>query len=126
LIRAPKWSNSLGVGYGSPLGGNLKFALSVDADYSSSYLTDASSAPQSRQPSFTLLDSTIRLGDQKDVWAIELIGRNLSNKHYWVASPNVPFTGGGTGTAAGVLGDRFAAVSRGREILLQIGYKFSR
>jgi len=126
LIRAPKWNNSLGVGYGSPLGGNLKFALSVDANYSSSYLTDASSAPQSREPSFTLLDSTIRLGDQKDVWAIELIGRNLSNKHYWVASPNVPFTGGGTGTAAGVLGDRFGAVSRGRELLLQIAYKFSR
>ena len=27
---------------------------------------------------------------------------------------------------AGVLGDRFGAVSRGRELLLQIAYKFSR
>jgi iron complex outermembrane recepter protein len=126
LIRAPKWTNSLGVGYGSPFGNHLKAGLSLDADYSSSYLTDASSAPQSREPAFTLLDSTIRLGDQDDVWVAELIGRNLSNKHYWVAAPNVPFTGSGTGTAAGVLGDRFAAVSRGRELLLQLSYKFGR
>jgi iron complex outermembrane receptor protein len=124
LIRAPKWNNSLGVGYGMPLANRLKIGVSVDADYSSSYLTDASSAPQSREPAFTLLDSTIRLADQNDAWEAEIIGRNLSNKHYWVASPNVPFTGSGQGTTAGVLGDRFAAVSRGREILLQVGYKF--
>jgi len=41
-----------------------------------------------------------------------------------VASPNVPFTGAGTGTAAGVLGDRFAAVSRGREIIIRASYRF--
>jgi iron complex outermembrane receptor protein len=31
----------------------------------------------------------------------------------------------GTGTAAGVLGDRFAAVSRGREYLFQVSYRFA-
>jgi iron complex outermembrane recepter protein len=73
-----------------------------------------------------LLDSVIRLADQNDRWEAEVIGRNLTNRQYFVAEPGVPFTGSGTGTAAGVLGDRFGAVSRGREILFQIGYKFGR
>jgi iron complex outermembrane receptor protein len=73
-----------------------------------------------------LLDSTLRLADQNDRWEAMLIGRNLSNKHYYVAAPGVPFTGSGTGTAAGVTNDRFGAVSRGRELLLQVGYKFGK
>lgn len=124
LPRAPLWTLSAGAGYGAPVTGSIKAAVSVDADYTSSYLTDTSSAPQSRQPAYTLLDSVIRLADQSDRWEAEVIGRNLTNRHYFVAEPGVPFTGGGTGTAAGVLGDRFGAVSRGREILLQVGYKF--
>jgi len=124
LPRAPRWNFSAGVGYGAPVSGDLKAAISVDADYTSSYLTDSSSAPQSTEPSYTLLDSTIRLGDRSNRWEAEVIGRNLSNRHYFVASPGVPFTGSGTGTAAGVTNDRFGAVSRGREILFQVGYKF--
>ena len=126
LVRAPKVNASFGLGYETPLNGYLKLGLSADATYSDSYLTDATAAPQSRQPSFTLLDTTIRLGGQNDAWQVAFIGRNLSNKHYWVASPNVPFTGGGTGTAAGVLGDRFAGVSRGREYLLQFSLMFGK
>jgi len=72
-----------------------------------------------------LLDSTIRLGDQKDVWAIELIGRKPQQQTLLGCLANVPFTGGGTGTAAGV----WRSFRRGQPrtgTLLQIGYKFSR
>ena len=126
LPRAPLWTLSAGVGYGAPITGSLKMAVSVDADYTSNYLTDTSSAPQSLQPAYTLIDSVIRLADPSDRWEAQVIGRNLTNKYYFVAEPGVPFTGGGTGTAAGVLGDRFGAASRGREILFQVGYKFGR
>jgi iron complex outermembrane receptor protein len=123
LIRAPKWNISGGFNYGTPLGANLKGAFSVDAAYTSSYLTDATSAPQSLQPSYTLLDSTLRVGNVNDVWAVEFIGRNLTNRYYFVAAPNAPFTGG---TNAPPLGDRFAALSRGREYLFQVSYKFGK
>jgi hypothetical protein len=36
----------------------------------------------------------------------------------------VPFTGGGQGTDAGVLGDRFTSVTRGAEYLIQLTYRF--
>jgi iron complex outermembrane receptor protein len=126
LIRAPKVNASFGIGYDTPIGAALKIGLTADVTYSDSYLTDASSAPQSRNPSYSLIDAGVRLGDQNDIWQVAFIGRNLSNKHYWVASPNVPFTGGGQGTNAGTLGDRFAGVSRGRELLFQVSYQFGK
>jgi len=124
LIRAPKWNLSGGANFETPVGATMKAGVSLDATYSSSYLTDASSAPQGRQPSYTLLDATLRIGAPNDSWQLALVGRNLLNKYYFVASPNVPFTGSGTGTAAGVLGDRFASVSRGREIMIRASYRF--
>lgn len=124
LIRAPKWGLSGGISYDTPVGDSYKIGASVNGSYSSSYLTDATSAPQSRMPNYGLLDGTLRFGAADDGWELALIGRNLTDKRYWVASPNVPFTGGGTGTAAGVLGDRYAAMSRGREIMIRASVKF--
>lgn len=127
LIRAPKWNLNGGATYEVGVSSTLRSSLSIDAAYTSSYLTDDSSAPQSREGGYTLIDSTLRLFSDDETWELAFIGRNLSNKHYWVASPNVPFTpitGNATGTPQGVLGDRFAAVSRGREYLFQASYKF--
>jgi iron complex outermembrane recepter protein len=124
LIRAPKLNASFGLGFDSAISDSLKLGLSADAIRTSSYLTDAPSSPQGRMPAFTLIDATIRIGDQNDVWDVALIGKNLSNKHYWVAAPNVPFTGSGAGGVTGDLGDRFAAVSRGKEFYFQVSYKF--
>src|SRR4029450_6254406 len=107
LIRAPEWNVSGGVAYDMPLGDRLTLGFTLDANYTSDFLTDASSTPQSRNPSFTLIDATIRLGTVDETWEVALIGRNLSDEHYWLASPGVPFTGSGTGTPAGVSADRF-------------------
>jgi iron complex outermembrane receptor protein len=124
LIRAPKWNLSGSFNYETPLGGALKLGLSGGVNYSSSFLTDATSAPQSRMHKYALVDATARIGDADDAWEIAVIGRNLTNQRYWVASPNVPFTGSGTGTDAGALGDRFASISRGREIMVRGTVKF--
>lgn len=124
LMRAPKWTLSAGSSYEMPIGANLELGLSVDADYTSSYLTDDTSAPQSREPSYTLLDAGVRLGDPGRGWQIAFIGHDLTDRYYFVAAPNVPFTGSGTGTAGpSVLGDRFAALSGGREYQFQVSYK---
>lgn len=124
LIRAPNWNLAGGIAYDAPLNGTLKLGFSVNGRYSSSFLTDASSAPHGRMPKYGLLDATLRLAEVNDKWEVALIGRNLTNKYYWVQSTDAPFTGGALGS--GVLGDRYGALSRGREIMLRVTYGFGK
>lgn len=124
IARAPKWNVSGGFLFETPVGSSMKFGLSGDFTHSTGFFTDATNDPAGRQPKYTLFDASARIGAEDDAWELSLIGRNLGNKFYYVSSTNVPFTGGGTGTAAGTLGDRFGGFSRGREILLRASYKF--
>jgi iron complex outermembrane recepter protein len=126
VARSPKWNVSGGFEYETPIGTAMKLGMTGGLVHSGSYLTDTTGSPFGRQPAYTLLDGSIRLGAEDDQWQLALIGRNLTNKFYFVASSDVPFTGGGTGTAAGLLGDRFSSVSRGREIMIQASFKFGK
>ncbi|MBA4760126.1 TonB-dependent receptor [Sphingosinicella sp.] len=129
IPRSPKWNIQAGFNYDTPIGDQYKLGLTGGLTHSSSYLTDASNDPASRQKSYTLFDTSVRFGADDDMWQISVIGRNLTNKFIFVASPNVPFTplgNAGTGTATGTLGDRFAYLGRGREVLLQVAFKFGR
>lgn len=124
LIRAPEWNVSGGFDYDTPIGADLKLGLSGAVSYSSSFLTNASSAPQSRMPSHALVDATLRLARDDDRWEIALIGKNLTNQWVFIASPDVPFTGTDFGIVPGVLGDRYAAMGRGRELMVRVGFKY--
>ncbi len=124
LPRAPKWNLSAGFSYDTLVSDSFKLGLSGNLIRSSSYLTDSTSDPLGRQKGYTLLDATVRFADADDTWELALIGRNLTNKFYYFASANVPFTGGASGGATGVLGDRFASVARGREMMIRLSYKF--
>jgi iron complex outermembrane receptor protein len=124
IPRAPKWNITGGFNYLTPINAALNVGLSGNVTYSDSYLTDASSDPRGREPGYELVDATLRLTPSNGRWEAAVIGKNLMNTYYWAASANVPFTGSGTGTSAGVLGDRFASVSRGREVILRVSYKF--
>lgn len=126
LPRAPRWSLSGGFAYEAPLGDALKIGISVDANYSSKIFTDLPNTPNGVMPKYALLDATVRLMEAEDRWELAFIGRNLTNKFYYVASTDVPFTGGAAGGATGVLGDRYASVSRGRELMARVTYKFAR
>jgi iron complex outermembrane recepter protein len=126
LPRAPKWSASGGVNFETLINAGLKFGASVDVNYNSSFFTDVTANPFSKMPKYALLDATARIGDAEDRWELALIGRNLTNKFYYVASTDVPFTGGAAGGTTGVLGDRYASVSRGREAMVRVSYKFSK
>jgi iron complex outermembrane receptor protein len=124
LIRAPEWNVSGGVNFERDVGSGLRLGLSADVSYSASFLTDATSDPSGREPAYTLVDSNLRLSSEAGRWEVALVGRNLTNRHYWVSSNGAPFSGSNTGTAAGTLGDRFASVSRGREIMIRASYKY--
>ncbi len=120
--RSPKWNIQGGFNYDTALGDSLKLGLGSGFNHSSSYLTDASNAPGSRQRSYTMFDASIRVGAEDDTWQLAFIGRNLGNKFVFFAAPDVPFTGNnGFGVR---LGDRFGSVARGRELLIQASFKF--
>jgi len=121
LPRAPEWSLAAGFNFEMLLGDALMLGLTGGLNYTSSYDADVTAHPYSRQPSYTLIDASVRIGDSDGRWEVALIGRNLTNKWYFAASNDVPFTGGEAGT--GMLADRFATLSRGREVLLRLSMK---
>lgn len=122
LVRAPDWNLSGGFDFNTPVGGAMEFGLNGNVNYVSSYLTDGSSAPNGRQSGYTLLNATARISDIDDTWELAVIGRNLTDKYYIVASSLVPFAFDPTGT--GTLLDRFGSISRGREVMLRLSYRF--
>ncbi|WP_156681266.1 TonB-dependent receptor [Sphingomonas profundi] len=124
LVRAPEWTGNLGFNYEMPIGA-LKLGLSGNASHSDGYFSDTVSAPGGFQKGYELYDASIRLSTEDDKWELALIGRNLGNTYYFVRSTDVPFTGSAPGAAAvGTLGDTAAPVSRGRETMLRLSYRF--
>lgn len=124
LTHAPKWNMNGGLDFERGISSALRLGLSVNVSYSSSYLTDDTSDPSGREPAFTLVDTSLRVSSETDGWELAFIGRNLTDRHYWVGSSNAAFSGSGTGAAVGTLGDRIAAVSRGRELMIRASYKY--
>lgn len=124
VARSPEWNLQAGMTYEQPVSERHKVGFNANLMHASSYLTDATAAPNGLQPAYTMIDAGLRFGARDDTWTVSVIGRNLTDKHVFYASTDVPFTGSGTGTAAGVLGDRFASIGRGREVLVQVAYRF--
>lgn len=110
LARAPRWTVSGGLNFEQPLSGDMRLAFSADANYTSGFYTDATNKPASWQSAYWLVDSTLRL-------------MNPSSGCYLLRTVDMPLTGGGTGTAGpGALADTSGFVSRGREVMLRVGF----
>lgn len=125
LVRAPKWTGNLGFNFETPLSSTLKLGLSGNASHSDGYFGDSISSPGARQKGYNLIDGTVRVSTSDDRFELALIGRNLTDKYYFVRATDLPFTGSAPGAApTGVLGDTGAHVSRGREIMLRATVAF--
>jgi len=72
-------------------------------------------SPGAKQGSFGRFDASLRLRSPEDRWELALIGRNISDKRYVIASSDKP--GGSTG-------QQYGSVSRPREITIQARVKF--
>ena len=126
LVRAPKWTGNAGFNYETPISDGLKIGLLGSMNFSSKYFTDTTNTPGGLQGSYTLFDASVRVADADERWEAAVIGRNLTDKYYFVRSSDTPFTGTTPGAAPiGILGDTAASVNRGREIILRLTYKFS-
>lgn len=116
--NAPRWTGALGGSYEVPVGGDLTFAISGDARYSSSYNASPFNNPLAFQPKYVNLDASVVLRSQGR-WEAALIARNLTNQFVVSGSLDAPSTGSGTGTAAGKLGDQRGYANTPRTVQLQ-------
>ncbi len=124
LIRMPEWSGSLGFGYDTNVSDAFKIGFTGDMVYSDGYLTDATSSPGGRSPSYTLFNASVRIGTTDDRYELALIGRNLTEDYFWTRTSDRPFTGTAPGVTPGVLGDSVSAINRGREVILRGTVRF--
>lgn len=125
LVRAPRWSGNAGFNYETPMTDNLKLGISGNVSHTDKYFTDTTNTPGGLQKGYELLDASVRVGTPDDRWEVAFIGRNLTKTYYFVRSSDTPFTGTAPGGAVvGVLGDTAASVTRGRELMLRLSYRF--
>lgn len=120
LVRTPEWAGNAGFVYETPLTDSTKIEFAGGVTYSDSYITNAISQPRSRSPQYTLLDASVRIAQEDDRWEISLIGRNLTDKYYWVRTSENPASSANPTKLA----DQTASVSRGREIMVRVGFKY--
>ena len=122
--QAPKWVGTLGVNYERSVGAGLKFGVSANAQFSSSYHLSQFGYPFDSQPSFASFDAALRLGSEDGRWELALIGKNLTNQFILTSGLDVPSTGSGTGTAAGIHSDLGGTPQAPRTIMLQVTSHF--
>lgn len=124
LNNAPPITAYGGLLYNFSPTGNIDVDLTLDAEYSDSYTTNLRQSPYDRQGAYTKLNAGIRIFDVSRAWELSLLARNLTNEFTYAASSTVTFTGSGTGTPVGRIGDTAASVTRGREVLMSLAYRF--
>lgn len=118
--RSPDWAGSAGFDFASELSGGKTFTLSGDAFFSGSYYSGDTAAPSTLQKSYWRFNASARLSGPDDQWELAVLGRNLTNKYYLL------FAGDRTGgnSVPLTVGEQRGVVSRGREIALQVAFKF--
>mgnify|MGYP003145053073 CR=1 FL=1 len=117
----PKWSGNLNGDFSHEIGGNMKFGINLNADFSSSYIAAANLDPRTRQSGYVKMGARVSLGHIDNNWTIAMVGRNLTNERIMQTAGALPlattFTGG-----AGIAYN--AIYDRPRNIALQFDVKF--
>jgi iron complex outermembrane recepter protein len=121
---APEWTATAGVSYETDIGSNLKFGGNIDTRSSSSYLGSSFGDPYTRQAAYAVLDAGLRIGAKDDRWQLALIGKNLTNKFYFIGAGTAPLTGAGTGTNNATLGDIIAYGAMPRTVRVQVTVRY--
>lgn len=118
--RSPDWAGNAGFALDVPVRADYKLGLTGDAFYSGSYFASDTLAPPSRQDDFWRFNASLSFGPEDERWSAALIGRNLGDKNYLLYAADR--TGGAS--VPGQIGEQRGVVSRGREVMLQFGFKF--
>ena len=121
---APEWTATAGVAYEAEIGKGLKIGGNIDTRSSSSYLGSSFGDPYTRQDGYAVLDAGIRIGAANDRWQLAVLGKNLTNKFYFIGAGTAPLTGAGTGTNNATLGDIIGYGAMPRTVRLQATFRY--
>ncbi|WP_249341596.1 TonB-dependent receptor [Sphingomonas sp. 3P27F8] len=122
--NAPEWTATLGAAYDTTTASGLKVGGSIDGRYSSSYLGSSFGDGRTRQDAYAVLDAGVRVGSADERWELALIGKNLTNKFYFVGAGTAPLTGANTGLPTAVPGDIIGYGAFPRTVKLQLTVKY--
>lgn len=121
---APEWTATAGIAYETEVGSSLKVGGNIDTRTSSSYLGSSFGDPYTRQGGYAVLDAGLRIGARDDRWQFAVIGKNLTNKFYFIGAGTAPLTGAGTGTNNATLGDIIGYGAMPRTVRLQATFRY--
>jgi outer membrane receptor protein involved in Fe transport len=94
LLRAPKYTFSVGADYRARLVEGWDSTVSLQGSYSSSFQTATDYAPGGFQAAYWLLNAGVRVAPEGGNYEVALLGRNLTNSYYtlntigWSGSSN--------------------------------------
>lgn len=121
---APKWTATLGGYYERPLTDSLDMGVGADARFSSDYLASPLGNQLSRVGTYTTLEASIRVKTHDKKWEAALLGKNLTNRQYFLGAQDAPATGSGTGTAGGISADQSGYGTLPRQVSVEGTYRF--
>ncbi|MGB3846227.1 TonB-dependent receptor [Sphingopyxis sp. YF1] len=118
---SPKWSGNLNLDYTTPVSSDMKVAVNLNADFSSSYIASANLDPRTRQDSYAKLGARLALAQVDDRWEVALIGRNLTNQRILQTASSMPLATTITRNAGNAYN---GIVDRPRTIAVQLTGRF--
>ena len=118
---SPKWSGNLNLDYTTPVTSDMKVALNVNADFSSSYIAAANLDPRTHQDGYVKLGARLALAEVEDRWEVALIGRNLTNQRILQTGSSMPLA---TTITRGAGNAYNGIVDRPRTIAVQLTGRF--
>lgn len=87
LPNAPKWQGSLAGRWEQPLAGTgFKWFVAANVSAQTSVYLDPSLDPRSRQAGYALWGGLLGIEAQDDHWRVQLWGRNLTDRRYFLAA----------------------------------------
>jgi iron complex outermembrane recepter protein len=94
--RSPDLTGNVGVSYETPIAGNLLLGAGANMRWTSKYFTQEDNDPSAVQKAFQVYDANISISTPDNRYEFAVIGRNLANKEYVVASSALPNSGPGS------------------------------
>jgi iron complex outermembrane receptor protein len=120
---APEWSGFLAINYERQLGSMFMFGITGNMQFKSETVLSASD-PNATYPAYQVYDANVRLETLDGHWRLALIGKNMYDKLAILGAGNVPGTGGNTGWDDGFRGDLSGGARRGREVELELTWRY--
>jgi len=115
----PEIQGNAGIDYTLNFSNGMKLVSTLDAIYSTEYLTTPSLDPKFEQPSYTKINARLALSGNDDMWELALIGKNLTDESVVTYANGLPVaTTVSSGTAY------YAFYERPRNIAIQGTIRF--